>query len=521
MSENIHPTRQQLYDATPELVESSGVRDPNQISDEIRQQLIDADLAHMVASRDDSAAFCSYVLIDEVLGLPIQLAPMHREWHRLCDKFSRIVLIAALESGKTQQLSIGRTMWELGKNPNQRNVVVSATDTLAQTITGSIRKYLADSAELRRVFPKLKLDPKTSCTDHTFTVERPIKTIKDPSLQARGIFNKIQGPRIDRLVLDDILTWDNTHTKEMRDKTAQWVEATLLIRTRGNVLSVGNAWDIDDALHRWARIKGWFARRYPMQDPHGRSTWPEKWTPEFIAEKKELHPIEFERLLQCKPHTDMDSEWCSPDWIDTCLRRGMGRASKSGGQVMFTKALAHVPKGYKTFTGVDFGVQQKATSDLTSLCTILEHPNGSLELLNVDAGKWTAPEIVRRIIETHQRYHSIVMLENNAAQDFILQFTRSLVNIPMKNYTTDAKIRSPEFGIPSLFTELYNAKWIFPCTSDLQTNPEFGELRHDMLSWQPSQHTGDRLMSMFLARECARQCQPLPGRVIKLDVRSR
>ena len=521
MSENIHPTRQQLYDATPELVEASGVRNGNEISDAIRQQLIDADLAHMVAARDDSAAFCSYVLIDEILGLPIQLAPMHREWHRILDKYPRAVLVASLASGKTQQLSIGRTIWELGKNRNQRNVVVSATDTLASTITGSIRRYLTDSAEVRRVFPELKIDPKTSCTDHTFTVDRPIKTIKDPSLQARGIFNKIQGPRIDRLVLDDILTWDNTLTKEMRDKTAQWVEATLLIRTQGKVVAIGNAWDIDDALHRWARIKGWFARRYPMQDAEGRSTWPERWTPEFIAEKKRLHPIEFERLLQCKPHTDMDSEWCSPDWIDACLWRGIGRAAKADGRVKFYSRLKHVPMGHKTFTGVDFGVQQKASSDLTSLATILQYPDGSLELLNIEAGKWTAPEIVRRIIDTHRRFHSTIMLENNAAQDFILQFTRSLVNIPMKNYTTDAKIRDPAFGIPTIFTELFNRKWIFPCTSDLQTNPEFGELRHDMLSWQPTQHTGDRLMSLFLARECARQCQPIAGRIVKVDVRLR
>lgn len=470
---------------------------------------------HIELARRNASAFITYVLKDEESGRPILQSPIHEDWHRLVDAHKRLLIWAHVEAGKTNQLAIGRVLYELGRNPNLRVVIASNTDGQSQKICQVISKYIETSPELHRVFPNLRKAKSSAWTQHQLFVERPTKA-KDPSVQTCGIHGNIQGSRIDLLILDDILDYENTTSATQREDLWHWYQSTLLHRmTRDSrTWCIGNAWHREDIMHRFARQTGvWFAKRYPVLetglDDKGQETliptWPERWSLERIAERRrETLPAEFSRMLMCVARSDEDARF-KRDWIDNCLRRGLGRP--------ITKALVAVPGGYRTYTGVDLGVRTKDGSDLTSIFTIVVHPNEDREVLEVQAGRWAGPEIVARIIDTHNRFYSVVLVENNAAQQFIVDFTKQHSAVPVKPFTTTGQnIHHPEFGIESLATEMANGKWIIPSRMEhgklTAQNEQIDSWINELLYYDPKSHPGDRLMSSWFAVSGAKMVKP-------------
>ena len=147
---------------------------------------------------------------------------------------------------------------------------------------------------------------------------------------------------------------------------------------------------------------------------------------------------------------------------------------------------------------------RKDKGDLTSLFTILLHPDETREVLDIVSGRWKGPEIVKRIIDIHYRYQSIVMVENNQAQEFIVQFTKQLSAVPIKGFHTGSNKVSPEFGIESVATEMEAGKWVIPSRHGEGATPEIRAWVNEMLYYDPEGHTGDRLMACWFAREAAR-----------------
>jgi hypothetical protein len=120
-----------------------------------------------------------------------------------------------------------------------------------------------------------------------------------------------------------------------------------------------------------------------------------------------------------------------------------------------------------------------------------------------------------------RRYHSLVVVENNAAQDFIIQFTRQRVNIPIKPYTTTVRAHHPEYGVESIGAEMAAAKWIVPCKNG-QVHPEVGRWINELIYYDPRSHTGDRLMASFFAREGSRMTiEKRTAHIFHLDLMSR
>jgi len=449
-------------------------------------------------AREDINVFAHVVMKDEMTGRSLRNAQLHEAWHTLAEEHDRLLIWSAVEHGKTTQMSVLRPLWLLGRDPSRRIAIVSNTVTQATKIMRPIRSYIERSAELHQVFPNLR-PTKQLWTNSSIIVDRPFVS-KDPSIQALGVHGNITGARIDDLILDDVLDYENTRSAEARQDLWDWYHSALAGRltARARVLCVGTAYHPDDFMHRFARHIGPDrAKRYPVLDPQTNAPrWPERWPAKRIeAKRQELTPIEFARQLLCVARDDADARF-KKEWIDRCLARGSGKSLCYG--------MNSLPNGFKTYTGVDLAVQQKDGSDSTCLFTIAIHPNGDREVLNLEAGKWSGPEIVGRIIDAHKRFLSICIVENNAAQDFIIQFAKNQNAVPIRAFTTGRNKAHPEFGIESLAAEMANGKWIIPSTNGFPTNPEVQNWIQEMLYYQPSNHTGDRLMASWFAREGAR-----------------
>lgn len=457
------------------------------------------------AARRDPVVFNQFVLRDDETNGSIETASMHRRWHDLITAHSRVVIWSATETGKTNSISIGRVLYELGRNPRKRIVILSDTSTQAAKIVGAIKRYIETSEELHLVFPKLK--PGVVWRHDAITVERD--TIgKDFSVQAVGYGGAVNGARADLIIIDDLLGPDNTGTPAAREKVWKWLKAIIhgRLTAKAKLVIVGTAWHPDDVMHRYSRQVNFVFERFPIIDERGNLAWESRWSRERVEESRiDLGPIEYARQKLCIARNDNIAVFKS-ETVEVALRMGDGRST--------CHTLHTIPNGYRTFTGVDLAVSEASDADETALFSMAIDTRGVRHPLCIEAGRWRGAAIVDRIYDHYARYGGIVVVENNAAQDFIRQWALERGALPIIGYTTGRQKADPTFGVESLAVEMAAGKWAIPnrggrlygaSNDDVDAkcfiDPELKKWIDEMLFYSKGRHTGDRLMASWLARE--------------------
>lgn len=493
--------------------------------------------ARISAARSDINTFLELVLVNEKTGRPVEQGICHEEWHDACDRHDRVILYSHVESGKSQQMAIGRVLFELGKNPELRTAIISNTFIQARDRVDTVAKYILSSEPLHAVFPGLQAD--VPWTSGAITVKRQIPK-KDPSIRAVGVHGNILGARLDLVIMDDILDFENTRTPRMRQDVWDWYHSTIVGRltSTARVIVIGTAWHPEDILHRLAEQPRWYCMKYPVEDKVGEPMWPEQWPKDRIDLKRvELGPLEFARQMLCQARDDAEARFQRP-WIDQCLEAGEKCQPATSALDFFRKHPKLAPPAWfsednpeladamdvihrmeigiagRFLTGVDLAVQRTSAADETVLFTIYTHPDGRRQPVEVLAGKWTGPEIVRNILSTIKRFGSTALVENNAAQHFILQFALEMGGVvPIFPFTTGKNKVNPVYGVESLAAEFANAFWIIPSKGGVAICPQMQKWIQEMLFYDPNGHTGDRLMASWFARELARRMSAQVTRV--------
>lgn len=463
------------------------------------------------------AAFSASSMIERVLrdeaGVPLRQAPFHKEWQDTIDANNRVVLFAPVRHGKTVQVCVGRTLWELGSrlqaNQYPRILLVSNTQKQASKPFETVKAHIERNFDLHRLFPKLTRERFDKWTGSfiRYKPERPT-TAKDFTLEAVGVGGAVLGGRYDLVILDGILDMENTWTHEQRFKGIQWYEATIPGRmvTGGKILVVDTAWHPGDTLHHLAKLPAYVVRRYPAHDPklnpmdpkHRakiKPIWPEGWSPEELAAfRAELTPYRYAQQVLCKAVTD-DTSRFDPDWFTRCINQGKGLPFPA-------------PRGMEiTVTGVDLGVKRKATSNETALFTAgVDAETGKRRILDIDHGRWKKREIIERCKARWRKYGGIFMVEDVGAQNYLIQDLQEDTPIPVWPYVTKGpRKHDPVFGIESWGVELENRKWEIP--ADRKGRPPASvQLWIDQcMEWKPMEHAGDILMAGYFALEGIRR----------------
>lgn len=176
---------------------------------------------------------------------------------------------------------------------------------------------------------------------------------------------------------------------------------------------------------------------------------------------------------------------------------------------------------FEVYTGIDLAVQTHAAADRTVLFTVLRYPkDGTRHVINIESGRWDGPTIINKIISCYQRYGGQMIVENNAGQDWIRQFTLDKAVIPLTATTTGRNKAHPEFGLEGLFAEMAAGKWVIPNRAG-EMHPEIEAWVQEMLFYDPKDHTGDRLMASWFAQDKIRQRERRgEGGSVKLEMRS-
>jgi hypothetical protein len=464
--------------------------------------------------REDINEFCIFVGKDRETGLPFDQATIHENFHDLADRYDRLIVMAHPDSGKTTQLGIMRILHTLGNDPSKLIAVVSKNADNSVKITRATKEIIEKSEELAEVFPSLL--PGGMWTESKFVVRRHIPGIKDPSVQALGIGGSIIGSRVDLLVLDDVLDLENTMSSMERKKTIRRITESYINRLSrtGKVIFLTNAWHPDDAAHYFEKEskKGnsrWHVARFPVIYDNGELSWPEHWDHKRIeAVRGELTPIEFARSYLCKARDDSESPFDRES-----IERSMDIADKEEIDLAYAVNVNDCID-YVIYHGVDLAFTKNDGSHLTAIVTVgLDLVTQKRQLMWCESGRWSSAEIRDRILDHYRRYGGSFVVENVAAQRWIIDIVQNQYDLPIAKrvgfivipFTTGRNKSHPQHGVEGLSVEISNDLWLIPVTGPEMARKEAIELIGEMLYYSRGAHTGDRLMGLWFAREGCRR----------------
>lgn len=448
---------------------------------------------------------------------PLIAAEPHKDWHRNIRDKRRVGILGPPEFGKTQQLIVGRSVFELGRSSLKnagvaklRIAVGSNTLEQATKSVGVIRDHIENNAAAKRIFPGLA--PGSKWTDAALWLKSPIR-LRSPNVQAFGWYGNLLGSRIDLLFLDDVDDFESTSTPSQRKKQWEWFQRIVVGRLtkHAKVIAMGQCFHKEDFIHRLETLLGWPVLRYPVYktiDGKRHYLWPERWGEKEVEERRRdiSTAAEFDRQMLCIPRADDDKRF--PD-------EAIGVALKLGNGLPLYESLEDLPEGCITITGVDLGFGKLKRAGRCVIKTILLYPNRQKRLLWIESDKdrrWKGPELMERILRTQKKFKSIVYVESNGAQTLLSDFAGLFIDPdddapegapPIYPFHTGAKKTHPIYGVEAIAGEMVRGLWIIPNEGG-RVHPEVQCFLDDMDSYTPGEHTGDYLMSAWFCKEGSR-----------------
>jgi hypothetical protein len=472
--------------------------------------------AHLTLCRERSEIMTEYVMRDS-MGKQFRNAIHHNRLHAALRKHKRLVVMWPPGFGKTRQL-ISLMLHILGRNtdadytdkpkPMYCGAIIGSNQGNAAKALRVVRDMIMNSKELHEVWPNLA--PITGehelWTNTAITVTRPPGlSDSDPSIQALGANGNLVGSRLQFAILDDTVTFENTRTPEQRDTYWEWFKSTLMTRLDedGLIVILTNSWHPEDAPHRLIEEEGWPALVEPAILENGEALWKEQFpVDKVLAKIEELGEIEGPRKMLHKSRDEASMRF-TMKMVGTALERGRG---------VGTYAEYSAPNGYSIYTGVDLAVSQtrrrtagRFTGE-TVFFTILKHPSKVRQVLDVRAGRWDAARIVSEAIDIYRCFSSILVVENNAAQDLFVQLMRAMCpHLPIIPYTTGSDAAHPEFGMEKMGVEMQNGLWIIPSDNMRRPTGQIYTWVQELYDYSPNKHVGDRARAAMFAWEGARR----------------
>lgn len=469
------------------------------------------------------------------------MAPIHLEWHLLLAYCMRLILWGSAEIGKSAQL-IAYVAWRIGTDPSYRVVIASKNKEKAAQIISAITMVMRSRA-YREVFPHIVIVGANANTIRVHGWDG-----KNPTVQAYQFKAPITGNRVDLLIFDDILDRLNTRTENMRNEYFQFYKDTYVSRltARGQIVFISNAWHPRDLMHRLKAEKMWVTRRYPIwrpatpveieklalqPDPRRAqfvddrgtfmvSIWPAQWPLSRILERRDEYGedlIYWRRTYECEAIDDASVTW-QRGWIDKCEAQGKGLYLVRSLNELQGETFRRITAGIDVATARPKARQK---TDESSITVCGQRQDGKKRLLWIECGRWFGPELVSRIRDIYIRFRGIQWVESNGAQKIVQDFAVAPVAygspyepipepepVPVKCYdTVSGNKYDSRHGVEAMGVEQECGIWVYPNGDGKrisqwdQAQTEYQRLIGEMMGYDPYSHTGDRLMSKWIANE--------------------
>lgn len=404
-------------------------------------------------------------------GSDFEQEELHRSWTRhlnICRRHDKYcALLAPFRHGKTVRLIVGYALHEIGKDPNIRMKLISATDKTAVDRVTSIKNYIENSPEYKEIFPAIVPDIQ-DWSKTKLTVRRTSKSV-DSSLEAKGVFTGGTGSGARIILLDDVVTYENAIEKPgFRDTVLNKLDNVWLQRLDPDsfVLSVCTAWHEDDATHVKMRDTKWC---YLIQrvsedfncieceiinspDPNYTNfsvPLSKRWPAAKLIEKYQSNARAFDRGYRQKAWSDDEKIFPS---FPSCINPDASKLSV-----------------YRPELNVSIGVDLSGSKRPGTAIVVLGVDGlGQRYVLDVVHGSFTAPETLKQILLLDKQYNPTeIKVESNAYQQSLIEWVGELKEsypfwTKVSGFTTGVNKSNLEIGLPGLEVEFKNKAWTIP-----------------------------------------------------------
>ena len=476
----------------------------------------------------------------------------------LADPFYRAIVVAfARDHGKTTHLSIAYPLWEIAKNHNLRILLISSTSGISTSFMTEIVGHIEKNEKYQRwskvidphgkgVVPQFKGKRKSNekWSGSSIIIDREDLNLKDPTINAIGLFGSILSKRADIIILDDLVNQVNSMTEDQRLKVIDWFYTTILpvLVPGGRVIYLGNTWHQDDLVSRlmkdpafdyrkkrsaiikesnhvelwneWVKIlldesiptakerkikaeEFYIANKMQMDDGV-QILWPERYQYKELFLKRFSNPYAFARMYQCDP-SNRPNQKIRDEWIEEALRKGK--------KFRFQRT-PHEGLVVNTFcSGLDLAISEKDSADDTALLTLdkILYGNqdtvkdGDFIIRNILRGKFS-PNEVRLMLKDHAENDKPngIRVETVGYQESIKRDMEDM-GIQVTGYHTGGEKNDPDIGVNSIAILMELGKIIIPSDpSDPDTVKLALQIANEMRAF-PDGHTGDSLMALWFA----------------------
>lgn len=471
--------------------------------------------------------------------------------------YKKIAIAFARDHGKTTHISINYPLWEIGKNHNLRILLISSSSSITQLFMSEIINNIERNEKYQRwariidphgkgVVPQFKAGRKANekWSGNSIVIDREDLNLKDPTINAIGLFGSILSKRADIIIIDDLVNQVNSMTEEQRLKVIDWFYTTILpvLVPGGRIAYLGNTWHQDDLVARllkdpqfdyrkvrpaiihesnhpeiwleWTNIildeslevlirkqkaEAFYQANKEKMEEGVEVLWAERWSYKELYLKRLSNSYAFSRMYQCDP-SNRPNQKIKDEWIEESLRKGsMYRFSRVTNPTI-TVAIS--------CSGLDLAISEEESSDDTVLLTLDKVQFGTGELKagdfiirNIQRGKFS-PNQVRLTLKDHLDSDNITgcRVETVGYQDAI---RRDMIDMgyseKVTGYHTGGEKNDPDIGVNSLSILMELGKLIIPSdASDPNTAKLASQLANEMRSY-PDGHTGDSLMALWFA----------------------
>lgn len=439
-------------------------------------------------------------------GVKVIQAEIHREIQDHIDECKRrnekyCGILAPWGHGKTEQAIIGRGLKEIGENPNIRIILLTNTDDNSKSRVASLTKYILHDEDYHRIYPNVKPAQGEDWSKHKIIVSRESKS-KDGTVEAYGVTTSGTGARCDLLLCDDIIDQRNAISNPaLRPAVKDNFNNVWLSRLTpdGMVIYIATVWHQDDNTAEimvnpeWKFLVMKISEDFKhiecesaFKGSYRIPVW-DYWNEDALKSRfKVIGKRAFNRGFRQQALSDEDRTFPSSDLI---FRKDLD--------------LGSVRADWPRVMGIDpFG-------QAVVLFTIAVNPvQHTRFVIDVRRGKWSPTRTIDEMIRAyHEHKHQIIVCENNASQEAIVQWAteREGIDFPVVPFTTGKQKADPAMGLPSLEVEFANGAWIVPCKHIDETDNE-----HPINVWRkelaehPLSEKEDTVMASWFAREAAR-----------------
>jgi len=291
------------------------------------------------------------------------------------------------------------------EDPNDSILITSDTGFQAIHFMSEIKRILETNMELRLLYPHLA--PGRKWTDNEITIEGMTEIRKEASVTALGYGGALTGLHFKKIIVDDIVDFENSRTKYQRDKLMEWMGMTLrhMLKPGGEFHYNGTRYHPKD-LYGMQLKAGITTNKntHRSHDENNIAMWPE------------FFPME--KLMEIKSKPEMGTLRFNAQMQNDVKLMAAGKMFRREYFQYFDK----IPEGLAIYQTCDLATSKKQTADYFVVLTFGIDKIGNFYILDVFRARLSFKEQVSFIINNYHRWRALrIGIESTQCQVFLTQ----------------------------------------------------------------------------------------------------